>query len=756
MLNKRHNPVITLAILLSILGTGAIKTSEISAVAQSKPQSQSFTLPKTVPNGTQIKIAGSPSTEGIDRTFKEKFEAQFPGTIVNTEQQNSDSALATLAKGQVDLALIGRPLTNAEKAQGLVALPISREKIAIVVGKDNNFQQNLTIEQFAKIFRGEITDWSELGGDSGSISLIDLSETNDTRRAFANYPVFKVKNFATGSNAIPLEKDDLDTAISKLGKNGIGYAVAGDVIGRDDVRPLLMHQTKPTESKYPFSQPFLFVYKNNPSDAAKAFLGFVTSDLGKQIITARQTATPIALSTGSVATNPVNAANSTSGNDIASSGNTASNPTTEEAATNLSQSGGADSNNPNGTETSIGADTNPSDSSTNGEAKTKRGFPWWIIPLIVLIPLLGWFLLGRRSNSDNTAEIASDSLNSVSSARVEPNLEDIIPPVDIDNDRRSTDILERRNEVEIDNNLDLSTGNDGIVKNMRESAQQLTEPTNNLGEGIVNAGNAALAGEAALAGGAAAAASSLFGNRTEQAESIRDEDLDLNLEDSQLSQFELESSNIDDYDLTEDLSTLDTDLEFDLDDEIVINESISSLEEIDSVDTNLEFDLETLEGIEGLDVDLEDFDLETLEDSTTIENLEGSNNFDDRFEADLESLDLEDPDSHSINELFNDAPDEELNTSNNISEWLDNLETSDNTSDNITEWLNNLERKNGSFTEDRSTQLNLESDTNNDLSDFFDDSNEDLSESTGDVNDDSFKFLEDLLEQTSDFKKDDR
>ena len=86
---------------------------------------------------------------------------------------STDEALKSLLDGKIDLAAIGRPLSAAEKAQGLKETPIGREKIAIIVGSDNPFSGDLTFEQFAKIFRGEITNWSELGGAPGAIRFID-------------------------------------------------------------------------------------------------------------------------------------------------------------------------------------------------------------------------------------------------------------------------------------------------------------------------------------------------------------------------------------------------------------------------------------------------------------------------------------------------------------------------------------------------------------------------------------------------------
>jgi phosphate transport system substrate-binding protein len=287
MLNKQHNSIITLALLLTLVGTGTPKPAKASLLAQVNSAPASFSLPDQLPQDTKVRIAGSNSTAGMNESLKESFESQYPKAEVNLETQNTEEALTKLSNGEADLAAIGRNLTAEEKQQGFVAVPFSREKIAIIVTKDNSFDGNLTIDQFARIFRGEITDWSEIGGSPGKIELVDLPDTNDTRQAFPSYPVFQGKEFTTGDNAIKIEEDNTEAIIDKLGSNGISFAVANDVLNRDELRAITMHQTQPDDPRYPFSQPFSFVYKGTPSPEAKAFLGFATASPGQEIIKSR-------------------------------------------------------------------------------------------------------------------------------------------------------------------------------------------------------------------------------------------------------------------------------------------------------------------------------------------------------------------------------------------------------------------------------------------------------------------------------------
>jgi len=285
MLHKQHNSVVTLAILLALVGVS--KPAKAFLLAQADVAPTTFTVPEKLSEKSQLTIITSDSTSSIDRSLQESFIEKYPQAEVNLEIQSSQEALNALAEGQADIAGIGRNLTAEEKQQGFIAVPVSREKIAIIVNKDNSYDGNLTISQFAQIFRGEITDWSEIGGNPGQITLVDAPDTNDTRQAFPNYPVFQESEFTTGSNTIKLDRDSTEEMISQLGTNGIGYAVANDVIDRDDVKIVTMHQTQPDDPRYPFSQPFYLVYQGAPKEVTEAFLGFATTEAGEEVVANR-------------------------------------------------------------------------------------------------------------------------------------------------------------------------------------------------------------------------------------------------------------------------------------------------------------------------------------------------------------------------------------------------------------------------------------------------------------------------------------
>ncbi|MGA7932840.1 MAG: extracellular solute-binding protein [Kovacikia sp.] len=237
------------------------------------------------PQGTTVKIAGSSSLGTINQVLKQRFEQQFPGTKVELADGKTDAALQSLLDGRADLVAIGRTLTAEETAKGLVFAPLTRNKIAIIVGASNPFKQSLTLDQFAKIFRGEITDWSKLGRSAGPIRLIDRPHTSNTRQAFQNYPVFQNAPFRTGPNAVKLSEDNTEAIVKGLGTNGISYAIADQVMGKSGIHVVAMHNALPTNAKYPFSQPLAYVYKGpEPSPGVKAFLDYAIAPQNQQAV----------------------------------------------------------------------------------------------------------------------------------------------------------------------------------------------------------------------------------------------------------------------------------------------------------------------------------------------------------------------------------------------------------------------------------------------------------------------------------------
>ncbi|PSN20159.1 phosphate ABC transporter substrate-binding protein, partial [filamentous cyanobacterium CCP5] len=257
--------------------------------AQESPEPvPSFAPLDTIAEGTTLTIDGAPSMAAINRALEADFEARYPGAQVELTTSDTEEALQRLLNDEVDLVAMGRPLVEAELAQGLTQVPVNREKIAVIVSSENPFQGDLTSEQFAQIFRGQITNWSEVGGPDLPIRFVDRPAGSDIRQSLSDYQLFKSQPFETGDNAVQVETDDTAAVVRELGQEGISYAIASEVTDQQNVRVLSLHGTLPDNDLYPYSQPRGYVYRGEPSIPIQGFLGFATSPAGQQAVAAAQ------------------------------------------------------------------------------------------------------------------------------------------------------------------------------------------------------------------------------------------------------------------------------------------------------------------------------------------------------------------------------------------------------------------------------------------------------------------------------------
>jgi phosphate transport system substrate-binding protein len=476
---KKDSSIVSLALVLA-LTSPAVTLSLFNCVqaAQGATEDPSFPLPQTVENGTTVRIDGSSSMTPINQSLKESFEKQFSGTKVELAANGTDSALLALQDGKIDIATIARDLTPEEKAQGLEQVRVRREKIAIAVGASNPFKGSLTSKQFAKIFRGEITDWSELGGPSAKIRFIDRPSTSDTRESLRDYPVFKTDKFATGSTATQLADDNTAEVVKQLGKDGISYVMANQISKLEDVRAVKLHNTSPDDPRYPFSQPFVYVYKKNPSLGIAGFLGFATAKPGIQAVEQAQTAEANAIAASLLQTIPPNPIATTSTVPTAGTVSPATdNPTTVNQ--NKLESDGA---------------IVPATGNIENAGDRRISPWWWLLTLPVIGGLLLWLLGKRRSKqpTDNVTESSNQPLESEATPTAALGAS-VAPPVsDALSDNQLLRAYAQTQSGAVENTTPVS--DIGVTNTADDVPEDTTLPVSH----ITSGGSAALGGVAAV------------------------------------------------------------------------------------------------------------------------------------------------------------------------------------------------------------------------------------------------------------------
>lgn len=246
---------------------------------------------ETSDNGSNT-VSGSVSTDGSTSMEKvigalgESFMANNKGVTFTYNPTGSGSGITAVSEGRCDIGLSSRALKDEEVAEGLVGTTLAYDGIAVIVNNENTVE-DISLEDLAKVFTGEITNWSELGGVDGEIVLIGREAGSGTRDGFESITgtsdLCKYRQELTSTG-------DVITTVSQ-NPNAIGYASLASV--KDTVKALKVDGVVASEStikdgSYAIQRPFVLVTKEGTelSQTAQSFFDYVTSSEANEIITA--------------------------------------------------------------------------------------------------------------------------------------------------------------------------------------------------------------------------------------------------------------------------------------------------------------------------------------------------------------------------------------------------------------------------------------------------------------------------------------
>ena len=240
--------------------------------------------PATELKGT-ISLGGSTSMEKLCEAMSESFMEANPGVTVTVEYTGSGAGLEALAAGSIDIGNASRGLKDEEKASGSVENIVAIDGIAAITDK-NNSVTDISSEDLAKIYTGEIANWNEIGGEDQPIVVIGREAGSGTRDAFEE--LMKIKDACKYAQ----ELDSTGAVLAKVASTpgAIGY-VSLDVVD-DTVTGLKIDGVEPTEEqilagKYLLQRPFVMATKGDISaqnEVVKAWFDYIHSDAGKEII----------------------------------------------------------------------------------------------------------------------------------------------------------------------------------------------------------------------------------------------------------------------------------------------------------------------------------------------------------------------------------------------------------------------------------------------------------------------------------------
>ena len=172
-------------VAVGVMGCGGNAATDSNADANTTSQAADATTDTTAGADLsgKITLAGSTSMEKLANAMAEAFMEKYPNVTVAPEFTGSGAGLESLAKGTVDIGDASRALSDDEKAGGAVENIVAIDGIAVITDPENAVS-DITSEQLAQIYTGEITNWSDLGGADEQIVVIGREAGSGTRDAF--------------------------------------------------------------------------------------------------------------------------------------------------------------------------------------------------------------------------------------------------------------------------------------------------------------------------------------------------------------------------------------------------------------------------------------------------------------------------------------------------------------------------------------------------------------------------------------------
>ena len=269
--------------IIALVLTALLALSLVACGSESKTDDTKTDDQPAALTGT-VSTDGSTSMEKVIGALSESFMAQNSGVTVNYNPTGSGSGITAVQEGTCDIGLSSRALKGEEKSAGLKETVLAYDGIAIIVHPDNPVS-DLSVEQLAKLYTGEITNWKDVGGNDAEAVLIGREAASGTRDGFESITGTKDK---CQYRQELTSTGDVITAVSQ-NPDAIGYASLASI--KDSVKALNVDGVTPSEAtvkdgSYKVQRPFVLVTMEGKelSPAAQAFFDYAISSDAASII----------------------------------------------------------------------------------------------------------------------------------------------------------------------------------------------------------------------------------------------------------------------------------------------------------------------------------------------------------------------------------------------------------------------------------------------------------------------------------------
>lgn len=251
----------------------------------------------TILFGAEIIIKGSDTMLNLTQRLSEAFSAVRPDVTVSVTGGGSGVGINAIINREVDIANASRSIKSKEissaRANGVnpVEIIIALDGLSVIINSKNPVSR-LTIDQIGAIYRGEITNWNQLGGPNKKIVLYGRQPNSGTF-------VFFREEVVKGEYAPSMRQMNGNAQIVegvKADEGGIGYVGLGYIRNIEGIKPVAIAKkagesyVSPTDEaavksgKYPLTRPLYHYLNGKPKGIVRDFILFELSPEGQKIV----------------------------------------------------------------------------------------------------------------------------------------------------------------------------------------------------------------------------------------------------------------------------------------------------------------------------------------------------------------------------------------------------------------------------------------------------------------------------------------
>lgn len=251
---------------------------------------------------TYIQNKGSDTIVNLALAWAEAYQTVKPNVRISVTGGGSGTGLTALISGTVDIANASRKIKEEEiqaaEANGIepVEHVIARDAIAVIVNPENPIGE-LSLEQIARIYRGEVNNWSELGGEDRPIVRLSR-ETNSGTHVYFLEEVVRLgdkenKEIFSADTLLLPSSEGIIAEVSEnpnaIGYDGLGYVtpeVKMLAVARTADQPYVLPSVESVNNgQYPISRDLYMYTQTGASQSVLDYLTWILSPDAQQIVT---------------------------------------------------------------------------------------------------------------------------------------------------------------------------------------------------------------------------------------------------------------------------------------------------------------------------------------------------------------------------------------------------------------------------------------------------------------------------------------